>query len=51
MLQEPLNYGKYTKEELITLCETYNSKINYLESKLHFFSKHNRHVEIGRAHV
>ena len=27
-----MDYNKYTKEELVTLCNTYKSKIDYLES-------------------
>ena len=27
-----MDYNKYTKEELVALCNTYKSKIDYLES-------------------
>mgnify|MGYP003657068057 CR=1 FL=1 len=27
-----MDYNKYTKEELVTWCNTYKSKIDYLES-------------------
>ena len=27
-----MHYNNYTKEELVTLCNTYKSKIDYLES-------------------
>ena len=27
-----MDYNKYTKEELVTLCNTYKNKIDYLES-------------------
>lgn len=31
-----MDYSKYTKEELVTLCDTYSKKIDYLNSlKIH----------------